>query len=269
MRPDRVTTNRITSVTNPRVKEVGRLRDRKARAQGGVTIVEGVREIAQAMEAKLAFKEIYVCRELLGSSGQDINYTSLKIPVYETTKPVFLKMSYGNRAEGVLGLCIPPSASFNDFSGKEGLLILIVEAVEKPGNLGAILRTCDGAGVDGVIICDGRTDIFNPNVIRASLGTVFSVPVVTATNKEALAYCREKGLKICATAPGAAAIYSKTKLNQAMAVVVGSEEKGLSDFWNGHADIKVRIPMRGRADSLNVAASTAILLYEIIRQRTA
>ena len=264
-----MTMNRITSVTNPRVKGVVRLRDRKARAQDGWTIVEGRREMARAMEAKLAFKEIYVCRELLGSNGPQVNYGSLKIPVYETTKPVFLKMAYGDRAEGVLGLCAPPCMSLNDFPDNEHRLILIVEAVEKPGNLGAILRTCDGAGVDGVIICDGGTDIYNPNVIRASLGTVFSVPVAAAANEEALAYCREKGLKICAAAPGAAAIYSKTKLNQALAVVVGSEEKGLSDFWTGRADIKVSIPMRGRADSLNVAASTAILLYEIIRQRSA
>lgn len=264
-----MTTSRITSVTNPRVKRIVRLRDRKVRARDGLTIVEGKREMARALEAKLAFKEIYVCRELLNLNGADIDYASLNVPVHETTKPVYMKMSYGDRAEGILGLCSPPSVSLDDLPDHKQPLILIVEAVEKPGNLGAILRTCDGAGVDGVIICDGGTDIYNPNVIRASLGTVFSVPVAAATNQEALAYCRDKGLKICAATPGAAAVYSKTKFDQAIAVVVGSEEKGLSDFWNSRADIKVSIPMRGRADSLNVAASTAILLYEIIRQRTA
>lgn len=145
---------------------------------------------------------------------------------------------------------------------------VIVESVEKPGNLGAIVRTCDGAGVDGLIICDGQTDIYNPNVIRASLGTIFSVKVAVSTNKETLDFLKSKNVTVCAAIPQAKAVYTEEKFANAIAVVVGSEQNGLTKFWTQHADLKVKIPMRGSADSLNVSATTAILLYEIIRQKS-
>ena len=154
-----------------------------------------------------------------------------------------------------------------DFSSK-GSLFVIVECIEKPGNLGAILRTCDGAGIDGVIICDGKTDIYNPNVIRASLGTIFSIKIVVSSNEEALKFLKTKNIKVCATLPLAKKVYTKEDLVNPLAIVVGSEQNGLTDFWVKHADLKVKIPMRGQADSLNVSASTAILLYEIIRQKS-
>ena len=260
--------NHISSVMNPRVKRIVRLRAHRKRADGGWTIVEGKREIARAIEAGIEFKEFYVCRDLTGGDFSEGYYTSLKAPVYETTKPVFKKIAYGSRMEGILGLCAPNPMSFSDFPDKADPVILIVESVEKPGNLGAMLRTCDGAGIDGVIICDARTDIYNPNVIRASLGTVFSLPVVVSPGTEALAFCRKRGLKICAATPTGATVYSNIKFNNGIALVVGSEDNGLSELWTASADIRVKIPMRGRADSLNVSASAAILLYEIIRQRS-
>ena len=264
--------DKITSLTNSRIKRVVQLRARTQRTHEGLTIVEGAREIARALEAGVFFKELYVCPERLERSkeaGRLIKKPALRdIPVYETTQSVFSKISYGDRAEGVLAVCAPRPMTFKDFSSGEHPLFVVVEGVEKPGNLGAILRTCDGAGIDGVIVCDGKTDIYNPNVIRASLGTVFSVKTVVSSNAEAHGFLRSKGITICATLPLAKTVYTKAKFTGALAVVVGSEQSGLSDFWPEHADLTVRIPMRGSADSLNVSVCAAILLYEAIRQRS-
>lgn len=231
-------------------------------------IVEGEREILRALEARVDFQEVYVSRlknEIPGPRVWD--FIKSKISVYETTQAVFSKIAYGQKEEGILAVCETPRHSFLDFKSTKSPLFVIIEGVEKPGNLGAILRTCDGAGVTGVMVCDKRTDIYNPNVIRASLGTVFSVKVVTASNEEVLDFLRSKNIKVCATLPQAKTSYTKADLKQPLAVVMGSEEKGLSDFWSQNAQTKVCIPMKGRADSLNVSASAAILLYEAIRQR--
>jgi len=272
----------IISLTNSRVKDIVALRTRRHREKTGLTIVEGAREINCALKAGVVFKEFYFCADLLNDLKEDdngaprgtivadefIKKLSSKVSVYETTKAVFSKMSYGDRAEGVLAVCEPQSLSFKDIPSKTDSLFVIVESVEKPGNLGAILRTCDGVGVDGVIICDGKTDIYNPNVIRSSLGAIFTANVVVSSNEEALKYLRSKKVTICATSPQAKTVYTDAKLTNALAVVVGSEQSGLTEFWVQHADLKVQIPMKGFADSLNVSASTAVLLYEIIRQRS-
>ncbi|MCK5259817.1 MAG: RNA methyltransferase [Candidatus Omnitrophica bacterium] len=264
--------DKITSLTNSRIKHVVQLRNRKQRVEDGLTVVEGAREMTRAFEAGVVFKELYICVPLFEAS-QEVHLlveklTLKKIPVYETTQAVFSKISYGNRSEGILAVCAPRPVTFKNFSSKDLSLFVVVERVEKPGNLGAILRTCDGAGIDGVIICDGKTDIYNPNVIRASLGTIFSVKTVVSSNTEALKFLRSKNIKICVTLPRAKTVYTKAKLTSTLAVVVGSEQSGLTDFWAEHADLKVKIPMRGFADSLNVSACTAILLYEAIRQRS-
>ena len=262
---------KITSLTNARVKHVVHLRNRKKRDEGGLTIVEGAREVTRAFEAGIIFKELYICRPVMGNSKDVLAIAEKlalkKVPVYETTEAVFSKMSYGDRSEGVLAVCEAPVLTLNDFAPKASLFI-VVEALEKPGNLGAILRTCDGAGVDGVIICDGKTDVYNPNVIRASLGTVFSVKTVVASNDEAVKFLKARNIKICATLPHAKEVYTQTNLTGPLAAVMGSEQDGLTDFWVKQAALKVRIPMSGRADSLNVSVSAAILLYEILRQRT-
>jgi TrmH family RNA methyltransferase len=260
--------NKITSLTNSKIKSVVQLRNRKQRAATGLTIVEGRREITRALEAGVTFKELYTCRDLLGDAKAAEVSAMTKAPVYETTRPVFTKISYGERNDGILAVCAPQQLFFRDLRSPTNPLFVIVESVEKPGNLGAILRTCDGAGVDGVIICDEQTDLYNPNVIRASLGTVFSVKVVVSTNEETLEFLKSKNVTICATLPQARAVYTSEKLTDAIAIVVGSEQDGLTDFWTRQADVKVKIPMKGYADSLNVSASTAILLYEIVRQRT-
>jgi len=262
--------HKVSSLTNPKIKNVVRLRERRHREKSGLTIVEGNREIERVLEAGVGMKELYICPEFLAKhfKGDFLRRVSSgDVEVTEVTKEVFAKISYGDRHEGALAVCEFWQHPLYDVTLSVRPLLVIVEAVEKPGNLGAILRTCDGVGVDGVIVCDPKTDIYNPNVIRASLGSIFSLKVVASTNDETMHFLKEKNIKIYATMPDAKKDYTDVNLRDAAAIVVGSEAKGLSDFWSQHADYHVRIPMRGKADSLNVSASTAILLYEAVRQR--
>ncbi len=270
--------DKITSLTNPRVKELVRLRAGGHRKDSGVTIVDGAREVLRAMEAGIKFKEFYVCPELLGRDEEakqlQAKLSGFKVPVFEVARIVFAKIAYGDRQEGVLGVCEVPKRSLTDLKLKANAclpdrqaLVVIIEHVEKPGNLGAILRTCDAAGVNGVFVCDSKTDLYNPNVIRASVGTIFTVNTVQCSNDEALRFLRMKGIKAYAASPQAQTIYTQVNLTGAVAIVLGSEQEGLSDFWDKNADARVKIPMHGRSDSLNVSTSAAILIYEAIRQR--
>lgn len=266
-----MTYGKITSAANPRVKGVVRLRGRGRRTETGLTVVEGRREVARALESGVRFKELYVCRPLFEASGAGEcvkKAGALKTPVYETAEAVFAKMSYGDCRDGILGVCAPAPLTLSDLKHRENSLFVVVEGVEKPGNLGAILRACDGAGVDGAIICGRGTDLYNPNVIRASLGAVFSVKAAASSNEAALDFLRAGNVTVCAALPQAKTVYTKAKLTGALAVAVGSEQSGLTGFWARHADLKVKIPMRGLADSLNVSAAAAVLLYEIVRQRS-
>ncbi|HBR14861.1 MAG TPA: RNA methyltransferase [Candidatus Omnitrophica bacterium] len=268
----------IISLTNLRIKHLVKLRTHGPKERQGLTIVEGGREILRAFEAKVPFKELYVCREQGESSigleemgGKESfikKIAALKVPVFEVSKSVFAKISYGERREGLLALCAPRPLSLEQLHRKENPLYVIVETVEKPGNLGAILRTADGVGVDGVIVCDAQTDIYNPNVIRASLGTVFCVEVAVTSTRESVRFLKERDIRICAAVPCAKNVYSQVNMKGPLAIVLGSEQKGLSDLWASQADIQVRIPMKGKADSLNVSTAAAILLYEALRQRS-
>lgn len=263
--------DKITSLTNPHVKEIVRLRAGGHRKSSGVTIVDGSREVLRALESGVKFREFYLCPELLGRDEEEkqlrTKLSGVKVPAFEVTKTVFVKIAYGDRQEGVLGICETPQRSLADFWLKDNALVVVIEHVEKPGNLGAILRTCDGAGVDGVLVCDGKTDLYNPNVIRASLGTVFTVNTVQCSSDEALHFLKDKGIKAYAASPLAQTIYTQMDLTGAVALVLGSEQEGLSDFWDKNADARVKVPMRGAADSLNVSTSAAILIYEAVRQR--
>lgn len=260
---------KITSLTNPHIKDVVRLWTASHRKESGLTIVEGAREVSRALEGKIAFKEFYICEEFLNSEGKElIAQLEPAAEIYDVTSEVFEKISYGERKEGILGVCDTPQRSLADFRIKSNPLIVIIEHVEKPGNIGAILRTCDAAGVDGVIITDAKTDLYNPNVIRASLGTVFTVNAVVSSNEAVLRLLKEKKINICAALPKAKGLYTQMNWVGPFAIVLGSEEEGLSDFWDKNADARVKIPMYGHADSLNVSTSAAILIYEAIRQRT-
>ena len=261
---------KITSFQNPRLKEVQRLRESKARHSTGLTIVEGLREISLARKSKIQFKELFLCPDILKDSKIQALVKELEsegIVIWDVTKKIFQKISFGDRMEGLLAIIQPKIFPLEDLQLKKNPLVVVVEGLEKPGNLGAILRTCEAAGVDGLLVCDGQTDIYNPNVIRASLGTVFGVRVVQSTQKDALKFLKDSNIQICAATPQAATSYFQMNFKVPVAIVLGSEEKGLSDFWLNHADRKVKIPMRGKADSLNVSATAAIVVYEALRQR--
>lgn len=262
---------KITSTKNARIKAVLELRERKTRDASGLIIVEGVREIARAREAHIKFREVYFCPDCIKSpDGKKVLDEMIKAQtaVLETTKEIFQKIAFGEREEGLLAVCERPKFGLTDIKVPSRPFFVVAEQVEKPGNLGAVLRSCDGAGADGLILCDGRVDGYNPNVIRSSLGTVFSVRVVEASNTDALAFLKEHHIKIYAALPGVKTVYTQADWKGPVAVVLGSEQEGLSDFWVKNADMTLSVPMRGRADSLNVSTTAAILMYEAVRQRS-
>jgi len=259
--------NKLTSLKNPRIQNLIKLRDRKERQTQGLTIVEGLREVFLAQQSGVVFQQLFLCRELLRKEGGIDKILSRKTAVFEVSQEIFAKIAFGERHEGILAVVSPKLFRLEDLRFKKDPLCCVVEALEKPGNLGAILRSCDGVGAEGVLVCDGKTDIYNPNVIRASLGSVFSVKVVGTTNEAALKFLRDHKMKICVTSPQASSIYYQVDLTGPLAVVLGSEHQGLSDFWMRHADMQVKIPIKGSVDSLNVATTAGIVMYEAFRQR--
>jgi len=253
----------ITSLQNPRVKHIVKLReDKRQRQKDGLLLVEGVDEIQLAIAAG------HKPQTLL--SAPEIASRQLTFPSAETisvTPPVFEKMSYRDNPDGWLAVFPIPRTSLDDLVLSDTPLIIVAESVEKPGNLGAMLRTADAAGVDAFLVCDPRVDAWNPNVIRASRGTVFSVSVIECDNASALDWLRVNKIKILAATPSAEVVYSDLDMSQPTAIAVGTENEGLTDFWMNNSDVKVKVPMSGRVNSLNVSVSTALILYEAVRQR--
>ena len=256
----------IQSPANPKIKRLLRLREKRAREREGVILVEGRPEIDRYLETGYPVKEVYICPELV----EDKDFLErLKVLVAPVTisRSAFTKLAYGHRLEGLVLVVPKPEIRAEDIPQKKQALFVVLEHLEKPGNLGAILRSADGVGADAVLVADPNVDVYNPNVIRASLGTIFSRPVLVSSNEEVLAFLKKRKVTVFAAAPEAAENYAQENLTSSAALVVGSEDKGLSDFWLQAADRKIRIPMRGKADSLNASVSTAIILYEILRQR--
>jgi TrmH family RNA methyltransferase len=269
---------KISSLQNPRVKQLVKLRDRRPRDEAGVFLVEGYREIRRALEKKVALQELYFSPEwFLGENEPTLlaEAEAAGATLFELTKDAFAKVAYRERPDGLLAVAPQWKKALSDLESVVGRglsptnpFLLVVEAIEKPGNLGTILRSADAAGCHAVIVCDPVTDIFNPNVVRASTGVLFSVPLVVDESARVLAWLKEKKIRTVATTPAAEKIYSDADLRGPLAVVMGSEQYGLSEFWLKNADLPVRIPMAGQADSLNVAMATIITLFEAVRQRT-
>ena len=259
----------ITSPANPRVKQLVALRHRRARDRAGVTLVEGYGELGLALSAGARPLALYVCPALAGDGAQAMidRVTDLGAEVVRTSRPVFGKIAYRESPDGWLAVMPAVRTSLGLLDPGTGPLVLICAGVEKPGNLGAILRTADAAGVAAVIAADPVTDWGNPNVVRASKGTVFAVPVASAPAAEVLAWATGRSLTLVAAAPDGDVLPTEADLSGATAIVVGSEAHGLPGIWLERANTRVRIPMFGRADSLNVATSAAILVYEAVRQR--
>jgi TrmH family RNA methyltransferase len=262
---------KITSLQNPRVKQLVKLRDRRPRDEAGVFLIEGYREIRRALEKKIPLRELYYSPDwFLGENEPALiaEAEGVGAQLFELAKDTFAKVAYRERPDGLLAVAPQWRRALNDLTLPAEPFLLVVEAIEKPGNLGTILRSADAAGCDAVIVCDPVTDIFNPNVVRASTGVLFSVPLVVEDSERVQRWLQERRIRTVATTPAAEKIYSDIDLRGPLAVIMGSEQYGLSDFWLQHADVPVRIPMAGQADSLNVAMATIITLFEAVRQRT-
>ena len=261
----------ITSPANARVKRLVALRHRRARDRAGVTLVEGYEELGLALSAGARPQELYVCPALAGPGAQQMidRVSGLGAEVIRVSRPVFGKIAYRESPDGWLAVLPAVRTSLAAVETGTSPLVLICEGVEKPGNLGAILRTADAAGITAVIAADPVTDWANPNVVRASKGTVFSVPVASASTAEVFAWLEEHSLALVAAAPDGDVPLTAADLTGPTAIAVGSEARGLPAAWLERAGTRLRIPMFGRADSLNVSTSAAILLYEAVRQRTA
>ncbi len=261
---------KITSLQNPRVKQLVKLRDRRPRDEAGVFLIEGYREIRRALEKQLPLQEVYFSPDwFLGENERALLATAeaAGARLFELSKDAFAKVAYRERPDGLLAVAPQWKRQLEDLNLPAEPFLLVVEAIEKPGNLGTILRSADAAGCHAVIVCDPVTDIFNPNVVRASTGVLFSVPLVVETSERVLSWLRERRVRTIATTPAAEQLYTDSDLSGPLAVVMGSEQYGLSEFWLKHADLPVRIPMAGQADSLNVAMATIITLFEAVRQR--
>jgi RNA methyltransferase, TrmH family len=253
----------ITSLQNPRVKHIVRLRDEKRqRREDGLMLVEGYDEIQLALLAGYKPRTVLSAPELISREISVENVERITV-----NRGVFEKMSYRENPDGWLAIFPIPHASLDDLKPGDSPLVIIAESVEKPGNLGAILRTADAARVDALLVCDPRVDIWNPNVVRASRGAVFSVPTVECDNASALEWLKTQNISILAATPSAEEPYSAIDLRQPIAVAVGAEDEGLTDFWMSKADRRVKIPMMGKVNSLNVSVSTALIVYEAVRQR--
>ena len=262
-------TDAITSQTNPRVKAAVRLRDRAARDATGLTIVDGAREILRALDAGVRVETTFLAEELIRTSDAAAVAQRLRRrPSTVVVSPsVLAKIAFGARSDGIVAVVETPRRSLTDIELGPNPLLVIVEGVEKPGNLGAVLRTADAVGAAAVIVADGRTDPFNPNAIRASLGTIFTVPVIAATTADTLAWLGANAVVAITTLVDAPTDYTTADLTGPLAVVLGSEAAGLSAAW-ATADVRpVSIPMLGLADSLNVSVAAAVVLYEAVRQR--
>jgi RNA methyltransferase, TrmH family len=261
---------KISSLQNPRVKQLVKLRDRRPRDEAGVFLVEGYREVRRALEKGVKLRELYFAPEwFLGENEPALiaEAQAAGAQAFELTKEAFGKVAYRERPDGLLAVAPQWRRELGDLVLKPEPFVLVVEAIEKPGNLGTILRSADAAGVDALIVCDPVTDLFNPNVVRASTGVLFSVPVVVAESAPVRAWLKERGIRAVATTPAAKELHTNTDLRGPLAIVMGSEQYGLSDFWLKESDAQVRIPMAGQADSLNVAMATIITLFEAVRQR--
>jgi TrmH family RNA methyltransferase len=262
--------NILASLQNSRVKQLVGLRESRQRKKSGLTRIDGGRELLRALEAGLAPETVFL-RENLQAHGETAEALRLCArrghALQPVTVPVYEKIRYGDRDEGICAVIAWQPRTLDTLGATTDAFYLVVEGVEKPGNLGALFRTADAAGVDAVILADPACDPTNPNVVRASMGTLFTQNVIRATTTDTIEFLHSSGLSIVITRPQAARQWHEVPLEGPVAIVSGAESSGLSPAWQDASTAEVRLPMSGFADSLNVAASTAILLYEVVRQR--
>ncbi len=291
-------TEQVTSAQNPKIRNLLLLQEKsRARREQGLFVVEGRRELQHCLEAGFTVRTVFVCPEVAGLSSRPSEASGEIFPadfptssgatstchseeaggrrknlageplVVEIPEPLYRKVAYREGTEGVIAEVEVKERRLEDLELPENPLVVVLEAVEKPGNLGAVLRSADAARADAVIVCDPLTDLWNPNLIRASLGGIFTVPTVAATSEETIAWLKAHGIRILTAQLQDSSWYYDVDMTVGTALVMGTESTGLTDIWRRAADAHIRIPMLGRLDSLNVSVSAAILLFEAVRQR--
>lgn len=254
----------IESLQNPKIKNLVKLQEKsRERKKQGLFVVEGIQENQLALNSGFELEEVFICPIIFSNS---IEFSNAKM--YEVSKILFEKIAYRETTGGIIGVYRQKQTDLDKIQIAENALIVVLESVEKPGNLGAVLRTCDGAGVDLLIVCDPKVDFYNPNVIRSSVGTVFTNQISSATKEEVLAWLQKNNIQILSTF-----LSEKTKslyevdFRKSSAIVLGTEAFGLTDFWKENSDFLIKIPMKGKVDSLNVSNAAAICIYEAFRQK--
>jgi len=258
----------ITSTTNQKIKDIIKLRDSSSRRETGLFIIEGIKEVSLAINSKIKITNLYVCQDLLDDNKHIVSLAKKKkLNILEVNKKVYEKIAYGSRREGILALAQTPQYKLKDIKLGKSPFIVIAERIEKPGNLGAILRTIDAANIDALIVADPLSDVYNHHVTRSSIGTVCTKPIVLESSINIFKWLKENKINIISADPKGTSTYTKLNLKKPTALVVGNEKKGISNFWRENADILASIPMKGSADSLNVSITTAIFIFEALRQR--
>lgn len=259
---------RITSFQNPKIKNIAKLSKNKERKEQNLFVIEGARELSLALAAGYKVETVFICPELfLKTDYPEVLNSIPSDKQIEVSESVFEKVAYREGSDGLLTLACPRKHGLENLTLSSNPFIIVLESVEKPGNLGAILRTADAAQADAVIVCDQATDLYNPNAIRSSVGCIFTVPVAVCSSQDALAFLRDRNIKTYAAELKASQWYQDIDFTTPSAIVMGTEADGLTDFWLYNSDSRIKIPMRGKIDSLNVSVSTAILTFEAMRQR--
>lgn len=259
---------RITSLQNSRIKNIVKLTKARERKAQNLFILEGARELTLAISANYVVKSIFICPELfLKTDYPQVLETIDRTSIFEVSASVFEKIAYREGSDGLIALVEPKPHNLSNLQIRKNPFVIVLESIEKPGNLGAILRTADAADADAIIVCDPLTDVYNPNAIRSSVGCLFTVDVAICSSEEALKWLRENRINIYAAELNTNKRYQDIDYTQASAIVMGTEADGLTPYWINHADSSIKIPMRGKIDSLNVSTSTAIITFEAMRQR--
>lgn len=258
----------ISSALNPRIRTLLQLQQKSSeRRQRGLFVVEGERELRRCLRAGFEADTLFFCPDIVPPETLSYIETFVNVKVFAVSRSVYEKIAYRGSTEGVMAEVRIRKVSLEELYLEDNPLVMVLESVEKPGNLGAVLRSADAAGADAVIVCDPMTDLFNPNLIRSSLGAVFTVPCVACSSAECIHYLQSRHIRILTAQLQDSELYYDTDMTTGVALVMGTESTGLTQQWRAVADAHIRIPMSGQMDSLNVSVSAAVLLYEAVRQR--
>ena len=263
--------NFITSQQNPKIRHLLLLEQKSSeRRKDGLFVVEGQRELSHCLEAGMTIDSVFYCPQILGEDhwAELSQHLAKDVKIYQVTADIYNKVAYRGGTEGVIAEVVTQKLTLADLMLPEKPLIVVLESVEKPGNLGAVLRSADAAKVDAVIVCDPLTDLYNPNLIRSSIGGIFSVQCVACSSEDCIMFLKSRGIQILTAQLQDSHLYYDTDMRRPTAIVMGTESTGLTPIWREAADAHIRIPMLGRLDSLNVSVSAAILMFEAVRQRS-